>query len=42
MKQYADSLKTTETVSPLNLKNFKIAQKKTVLEQIALKTQKQR
>ena len=42
MKKYADSLKTTETVSPLNLKNFKIAQKKTVLEQIVLNSKTQR
>ena len=41
MKKYADSLKTTDTVSPLNLKNFKIAEKKTVLEQI-LNSKKQR
>ncbi len=42
MKKYADSLKTTETVSPLNLKNFKIAQKKTVLEQLVLNSKTQR
>ena len=42
MKKYADELKIKDTVSPLNLKSFKISEKKTVFDQIALNSQKQR
>ena len=41
MKKYADSLKKTEESSPLNLKNFKLEQKKTALD-VILNANKQR
>lgn len=41
MKKYAADLKKTERTSPLNLKNFKIEQKKTALD-IVLNAKKQR
>lgn len=41
MKKYAADLKKTERTSPLNLKNFKIEQKKTALD-VVLNAKKQR
>ena len=41
MKKYSESLKKTEKTSPLNLKNFKLEQKKTALDAI-LNAKKQR